>query len=95
MFIQRADIVQISRVMFKSNEAALGGAIFATAVENHFTLFSECVFEGNRAADGGAVYLNTGPGLDIFTRSVFRNNYASESRRHSRNYRTKSHFAQA
>lgn len=79
MFIQKADIVQVNHVMFQSNEAPIGGAVFIVAVEDKTTLFSECAFEGNSAADGGAVYLNTGPGLDIFTGSIFRHNYASES----------------
>lgn len=84
VFIQRADIVQVNDTVFVSNVAALGGALFVTAVEDKQAIFSECVFNRNRAADGGAAYLNTGPALDIFTESVFHNNSASEFVRLSR-----------
>ena len=61
-----------------SNEASLGGAVYVAAVDAKETKFSKCLFKSNEAADGGAVYLNTGPGVDIFTESVFRDNYAGE-----------------
>ena len=64
--------------MLMSNKASLGGAIHIVAVEDKQTIFMECVFESNEAADGGAVYLYTGPGVDVFTASVFRNNFAGE-----------------
>ena len=68
--------------MLMSNKASLGGAIHIVAVEDKQTIFMECVFESNEAADGGAVYLYTGPGVDIFTASVFRNNFAGALPRH-------------
>ncbi|CAM9637001.1 unnamed protein product, partial [Laminaria digitata] len=68
--------VQVVDVLFKSNEASLGGAVYVLALLEKQTSFSGCVFEGNRAEDGGAVYFYTGPGIDIFTESVFRNNFA-------------------
>ena len=64
--------------MLMSNKAWLGGAVYIAAVDDKQTEFRECVFESNAAADGGAVYLYTGPGVDIFTASVFRNNFAGE-----------------
>ena len=64
--------------MLMSNKASLGGAVYIAAVDDKQTVFRECVFENNAAADGGAVYLYTGPGVDIFTASVFRNNFAGE-----------------
>ena len=64
--------------MLTSNKASLGGAVYIGAVDDQQTLFTGCVFESNAAADGGAVYLYTGPGVDIFTASVFRNNFAGE-----------------
>ena len=73
-----ADLVDISNVMFMSNEASLGGAVYIAAVDDKQTKFGKCFFESNAAADGGAVYLNTGPGVDIFTESVFRDNFAGE-----------------
>lgn len=78
------NLLEVSDTVFKSNEAALGGAVFITTVEDKQAIYSKCVFEGNRTADGGAAFLNTGPGLDIFTESVFRSNSASESPRQSR-----------
>lgn len=79
MFIEECDQVQVSYVNFGYNEASLGGALYVLAVDNKQTFFSECVLEGNTAADGGAVYFYTGPGVDIFNASVFRNNFACES----------------
>ena len=64
--------------MLMSNKASLGGAVCIAAVDDKQTEFRECVFESNAAADGGAVYLYTGPGVDIFNASVFRNNFAGE-----------------
>ena len=64
--------------MLMSNKASLGGAVYISSVDDEQTLFTGCVFESNAAADGGAVYLYTGPGVDIFTASVFRNNFAGE-----------------
>ena len=78
MFIEFADVVEVNYSRFKSNEGSLGGAAYIVAAEDKQTIFSECVFENNEAGDGGAVYLNTGPGVDIFTASVFRNNFAGE-----------------
>lgn len=75
---QMCDHVQVSGVMFKSNGALLGGAVFTLAEDDKQTQFSECVLEGNTAADGGAVYLSTGPGVDIFIASIFRNNFAGK-----------------
>ncbi|CAN0450815.1 unnamed protein product, partial [Scytosiphon promiscuus] len=71
--------IQVSDVLFKSNQASLGGAVYILAEDDKETIFSDCVLEGNTAEDGGAVYLNTGPGVDIFTASVFRANFAGES----------------
>lgn len=79
MHLTKCDQVQVSDVMFKSNEASLGGAVYILAVDNKQTIFSKCVLEGNTAEDGGAVYSNTGPGIDIFNAAVFRNNSACES----------------
>lgn len=66
----------IRGVAFESNYATLGGAIFVASSEDGLTEFRECVFEGNTASDGGATYLATGAGLDVFTSSIFRTNYA-------------------
>lgn len=76
--VDECEELEARNVMFLSNEASLGGAVYVTAVENKQTSFSGCVFEGNEAADGGGVYLYTGPGVDVFTASVFRNNFACE-----------------
>lgn len=76
--IEMCDQVQVSHVLFKSNKASLGGAVYIVAEDDKQTSFSDCVLEGNTAADGGAVYLNTGPGVDVFTASVFRNNVAGK-----------------
>ncbi|CAN0510285.1 unnamed protein product, partial [Scytosiphon promiscuus] len=73
------DQVHVGNTMFKSNKASLGGAISVVAVDDKPTFFSECVLEGNTAEDGGALYLHTGPGVDIFNASVFKNNFACES----------------
>ena len=78
MYIGEADLLDTSNVMFMSNEASLGGAVYVSGVDDKQTIFSKCFFESNEAADGGAVYLNTGLGVDIFTASVFRNNFAGE-----------------
>lgn len=78
MFIQRANLLQVSNVVFQSNQAALGGAVYISAVEEKQTSFRACVFKHNKAGDGGAVYLYTGPGVDMFSTSVFHNNFASE-----------------
>lgn len=78
MDVARTDLLDISDVMYKSNEASLGGAVYIVGVEDRQTTFSSCVFENNKAADGGAVYLYTGPGVDIFTGSIFRDNFACE-----------------
>ena len=64
--------------MFMSNKASLGGAVYIAAVDDKETKFSKCSFKSNEAADGGAVYMNTGPGVDIITASVFRDNFAGE-----------------
>lgn len=96
MFIEVAALLDVGDVLFKSNEASLGGAVYVLAVEDKHSRFSRCLFESNKAADGGAVYLYTGPGVDIFTASVFLNNFASKSLRTLAYgcliYRTQSHF---
>jgi len=79
ILFETCDQIQVSDVFFKSNEAPLGGAVYILAEDSKETNFHECVLEGNTAEDGGAVYLNTGPGVDIFNDSVFRDNFASES----------------
>lgn len=79
MHIDEPGLLEVDDAMFKSNRGSLGGAIYIAAADDKHTTFSACVFEGNAAEDGGALYLYTGPGLDIFTESVFRNNYARES----------------
>ena len=86
--IEKGDLVEASDVIFKGNEAALGGAVYILAVEAKQSSFSDCVFAGNKAADGGAMYLYTGPGVDVFTASIFHNNFARESTRDSRVYVT-------
>lgn len=78
------DEVQVSDALFTSNKATFGGAVYILAEDDKQTLFSECVLEGNTAEDGGGVYLNTGPGLDIFNGSVFRNNFAGKLSIHVR-----------
>ena len=78
MDISWADLVDISNVMFMSNKASAGGAVYIAAVDDKQTKFSKCLFERNAAEDGGAVYLNTGPGVDIVNASVFRDNFAGE-----------------
>ena len=80
MFINKADVLEVSFAMFRSNEASLGGAVYIAAVDDKQTIFSACTFERNGAGDGGAVYLYTGPGVDIFTTTAFRNNFARELR---------------
>lgn len=82
MHVDECEVLEASNVMFKSNDASLGGAVYVATVENKETRFSGCVFEGKRAADGSAVYLYTGPGVDVFTATVFKNNFASESPRY-------------
>ncbi|CAN0450956.1 unnamed protein product, partial [Scytosiphon promiscuus] len=84
MLFQSPDLLQVSGATFRSNEAVLGGAVYLTAVEDKQTAFSACDFEGNLADDGGAFYLYTGPGVDVFTESVFKNNFASKSASYSR-----------
>lgn len=79
MCLEESDKVQVRGVMFRSNGASLGGAVYISNAGDRHTLFSECVLEGNTAEDGGAVYLYTGPGVDSFNASVFRNNFACES----------------
>ena len=74
----KADVVEVNNVMLVSNKASLGGAVYIVAVDDKQTIFKACVFESNEAEDGGAIYLYTGPGVDIFTASVFRNNFAGE-----------------
>ncbi|MEP5377022.1 MAG: hypothetical protein ABJQ14_14775, partial [Hyphomicrobiales bacterium] len=66
VLIAGSDQVQVSDVMFTSNEASFGGAVYIVTEDDKQTLFGDCVLEGNRAEDGGGVYLNTGPGRDIF-----------------------------
>ena len=83
IFIAKADLVEVSNALLMSNKASLGGAVYIIAVDDKHTIFKECVFESNEAADGGAVYLNTGPGVDYFTASVLRNNFAGELPRHT------------
>ena len=78
IYISRAGLVEVSNVTLMSNKASLGGAVYILAVDDKETIFKACVFDTNEAADGGAVYLYTGPGVDIFTASVFRNNLAGE-----------------
>ena len=78
MRIDEADVLDISNVMFMSNKASAGGAVYIAAVDDKQTKFSKCLFERNAAEDGGAVYLNTGPGVDIVNASVFRDNFAGE-----------------
>ena len=72
-------IFQVSKAIFQSNGAELGGAIYVGSTNGIETEFSGCTFEGNEATDGGAVYLYTGTGVDAFTKCMFRDNYASES----------------
>lgn len=84
MLVQSPALLQVSGATFRSNQAALGGAVYLTAEEDKETAFSACDFEGNLADDGGAFYLYTGPGADVFTESVFKNNFASESASYSR-----------
>lgn len=76
ILFQQCDQIQVTGVWFVSNNASLGGAVYIVAVDDKQTLFSDCVLEDNSASDGGAVYLSTGPGVDIFDTSVFRNNLA-------------------
>ena len=79
MRIDQAGLLEVSKVMFMSNKASLGGAVYVAAIEDEKqTIFSECVFERNEAADGGALYLYTGSGADIFNSSIFRKNFAGE-----------------
>ena len=77
MLAEDSGVLEVSGATFRSNQAVLGGAVYLTAVENKETAFLACDFEGNRAEDGGALYLYTGPGVDVFTESVFYNNFAS------------------
>lgn len=84
IFIEQVDLLEVSEAIFEANEAQLGGAVYIASVEDKQTNFSSCVFEGNKAADGGAVYLYTGPAVDLFTASVFRNNFAGEMLRNVR-----------
>lgn len=83
MSIHSADLAKVSYAMFVSNKASLGGAVYISAVyiggvEQSISMFGECIFESNEAADGGAVYLYTGTGVDIFTASAFRDNFAGD-----------------
>ena len=57
MYIGEADLLDTSNVMFMSNEASLGGAVYISAVDDKQTIFSKCFFESNEAADGGALAL--------------------------------------
>ncbi|CAM9686166.1 unnamed protein product, partial [Laminaria digitata] len=68
--------LECTGVAFELNKAQVGGAIFVVATGVTLTQFSACVFERNEAPDGGAVYLETGSGVDTFTSSVFRGNFA-------------------
>eukprot|EP00904_Undaria_pinnatifida_P012520 jgi/Undpi1/8399/HiC_scaffold_25.g10867.m1 len=72
-------IFQVSKAIFQSNGAELGGAIYVGSTNGIETEFSGCTFEGNEATDGGAVYLYTGTGVDAFTKCMFRDNYAKFS----------------
>ena len=78
IYVEMADLLEVSDVIFRSNKASLGGAVYIAAEEDRHTIFCKCVFDSNEAADGGAVYLNTGLGVDIFNASIFCNNFAGE-----------------
>lgn len=84
--MEKCNLVYVHGTIFKENKAALGGAVYVLAADDKQTHFNGCGFSGNRAGDGGAVYLYTGPGVDIFTKSIFRNNFARETSRHSHVY---------
>ena len=50
MYIDQADLLHTSNVMFMSNEASLGGAVYVSGVDDKQTIFSKCFFESNEAA---------------------------------------------
>lgn len=70
--------IHISSANFIRNEANFGGAVYVYGSAEKESDFSSCTFDGNSASDGGAVYLYTGTGVDRFTASVFRGNFASK-----------------
>lgn len=79
MELDEPKLLQVSGATFDSNSAPLGGAVYVVSVYDRQTNFDNCVFEGNEAEDGGAFYLYTGSGVDIFTASIFRGNFAGWS----------------
>ncbi|CAN0368846.1 unnamed protein product, partial [Laminaria digitata] len=78
MHIEDTHQLECTGVAFEQNSAQVGGALFVVSTGVTLTQFSACVFERNEAPDGGAVYLETGSGVDRFTSSVFRGNFASK-----------------
>lgn len=89
IYVAAVDLLQVNEATFTSNQAPLGGAVYIAGFDSAESEFISCVFEGNQASDGGAVYLYTGSGVDSFTASIFRNNFASESPRYSRTPHTR------
>ncbi|CAM9517492.1 unnamed protein product, partial [Laminaria digitata] len=79
MHIENTHQLECTGVTFELNSAQLGGAIYVVSTGVTLTQFNACVFEQNEAPEGGAMYLATGSGVDKFTSSVFRGNFASKS----------------
>ena len=71
--------LEVSGSRFESNLASVGGAIYILDGNEAYAFFSACVFKSNEATDGGAFYSQRGPGMDIFSTSLFLSNFARES----------------
>ncbi|CAM9420172.1 unnamed protein product, partial [Laminaria digitata] len=66
LFLENCDALQGTGVVFESNSAEIGGAMYIAASGNTESEFSACVFARNKATDGGAIFVITGARV-IFT----------------------------
>lgn len=83
MYLTDPDVFNISGVMFTSNEAASGGAIWVGFTREDETVglvgvFHFCRFDFNKAFYGGALYLGSGNEGVFIQHSNFSYNVAGE-----------------
>ena len=85
IFFDEPNEVNVSDVVFTSNTADCGGAIYmASPAYSSVREYRNCMFEDNTATNGGAIYLYDEAGLDIVNGSTFYGNYASKLLRRKR-----------
>lgn len=72
--------VHITSVLFFSNTAYRGGAIYTISAELGIqAVYRGCLFQDNRATDGGATYLDGDAALYLVNASCFFDNHAGHN----------------